>query len=286
MVIPDKFTGAVRIDLSKNGAGQGPEKQFVSATADTWNTTQASFDSYNGFDESDLGTNIVLPLVDRQVGPSNSYSTRFQIANKSPSAPAAVSLRWDGYDLSSGTPVPVTKTSSITLKAAHTCYQDRDDNAGNCLNNNDKLPSNFVGTVRMTSSQPIGVVVSRGTTAGDTFTDYEGVLLQDASKRILLPQLNKSSGWNSWFRVMVADGGTANVTVTYYGIDLPGGSISYTKAVNREFTVFQYQEDSLPSTFAGTAIIQSDRPIVALANLTNGQLSGDPDILYNGVPLN
>jgi hypothetical protein len=293
MLVADKFTGAVRIDLAKNGAGQGPEKQFISATADTWNSNQASFDSYNGFDDSDMGTDIVLPLIDRQVGPSNSYSTRFQIANKSPQAPTNVSLRWEGYDLSSGTPVPVSKTSNVVLKSARMCYQDRDDNAGNCLANNDKLPSNFIGTVRMTSTQPIGVIVSRGTTINDTFTDYQGVKSQDGSRRVLLPVLNKNygsqaggNGWNSWFRVMVADGGTANVTVKYYGLDLPGGGISYTKVVNREFTVFQYLEDNLPSGFAGTAIIESDRPIVALANLTNDLLKGDPDILYNGVPLN
>src|SRR4051812_23122190 len=145
----------------------------------------------------------------------------------------------------------------------------------------------------MTSTQPIGVIVSRGTTVNDTFTDYQGVKSQDGSKRVLLPVLNKNygaqaggNGWNSWFRVMVADGGTANVTVKYYGLDLPGGGISYTRAVNREFTVFQYLEDTLPSGFAGTAIIESDRPIVALANLTNDVFKGDPDLLYNGVPLN
>ena len=79
----------MRIDLSKNAQGQGPDKQFVSATADTWNANLASFGSYRGFDESELGSEIVLPLVDRQVGPGNSYSTRFQIVNKQPSAAGA-----------------------------------------------------------------------------------------------------------------------------------------------------------------------------------------------------
>jgi hypothetical protein len=74
--------------------------------------------------------------------------------------------------------------------------------------------------------------------------------------------------------------------VRYYGIDLPGGVVSYTRQVNREFTVFQYLEDVLPNGFAGTAIIEADKPIVALANLTNDVFKGDPDLLYNGVPLN
>jgi len=110
---------------------------------------------------------------------------------------------------------------------------------------------------------------------------------------VLLPVLNKAygpvagvgDGWGSWFRVMVADGGWATVKVTYYGIDLPDGQASYTVRVNREFTVFQYLESVLPRGFAGTAIIESDRPIVALANLFNDLLPGDPDLLYNGISL-
>jgi hypothetical protein len=73
--------------------------------------------------------------------------------------------------------------------------------------------------------------------------------------------------------------------VNYYGLDLPGGSASYTVQVNREFTVFQYLESFLPDGFAGTAIIEADRPIVALANLTTDVFGGDPDLLYNGVAL-
>ena len=114
----------------------------------------------------------------------------------------------------------------------------------------------------------------------------------DAARKVLLPVLNKNygpvgdrKGWNSWFRVLVADGGQANVTVRYFGLDLPGGTVAYTKTVFREFTVFQNEEGSLPDGFAGTAILESDRPIVALANLTTDIFWGDTDLLYNGIPL-
>src|SRR5581483_629044 len=235
---------------------------------------------------------IILPLIDRQVGPSNSYSTHFQIVNKDPSKPAHVSLRFDGFDLNNGNQF-VSKTNTITVRGARLCFQDRDDYA-NCLADGDKLPVNFVGTVRLTSDQPVGVIVNRSTTLNDTFTDYRGIRPQDAANRVLLPDLNKNygpvpgvaAGWNSWFRVMVADGGHANVTVNYYGLDLPGGHVSYTVPVDREFTVFQYLEPMLPDGFAGTAILESDRPIVALANLTTDVFKGDPDFLYNGIALN
>ena len=82
-----------------------------------------------------------------------------------------------------------------------------------------------------------------------------------------------------------ADGGEANVHIRYLGLDLPGGELSYTVHATREFTVFQFAGAVLPDGFAGTAILESDRPIVALANLSTDVFTGDTDLTYNGVPL-
>src|SRR5205823_8463860 len=153
MPLPNAFTGSVRVDLLKNGAGDGPERQFITASADTWNRLNSALGSYRGLDETELGTNIVLPLIDRQVGPSNSFSTHFQLVNKNPAQPATVTLRFDGYDLNQNL-APVTRTSTFTVKSARLCIQDRDDFA-NCLSPGDRLPFNFVGTARLTSSQPL-----------------------------------------------------------------------------------------------------------------------------------
>lgn len=289
MPVSDKYTGSVRIDLIKNGANQGPEKQFIAVSADSWNSNLASFGSYRGFDENELGNEILLPLVDRQVGPENSYSTRFTIVNKDPTRPATVNLRFDGYDLTNGG--LVTKQHTFTINGSRLCFQDSD--ANDCLGDGDNLPMNFVGTARITSSQPLAVVVDRGTYLNEGFTNYRGVRPSDAAYKVLLPVLNKNygpvpgkaNGWNSWFRVMVADGGEANVQVSYYGLDIPGGVLQYTVRVDREFTVFQHLEENLPDGFAGTAIITSDRPIVALADVYTDVFGGDPDLVYNGTPL-
>jgi hypothetical protein len=291
MVVPNGFTGSVRIDLHRNAQGQGPERQFIAVSHDTWNRLFSAFASYRGLDENELGKEVVLPLIDRQVGPGNSYSTHFQIANKNPNTPAQVTVRFEGYDLGKSPPQLVSKTNTFTIKGSRLCFQDRDDFA-NCLADGDKLPFNFVGTVTINSTEPIGVIVNRSSSLSDVFTNYRGIRPQDGARRVLLPVLNKNhgsvggaSGWNSWFRVMVADGGTARVTVRYFGLDLPGGTVSYTVNIDREFTVFQYLESMLPDGFAGTAIIESDRPIVAIANLTTDVFSGDPDLLYNGISL-
>ncbi len=289
MVVPDQFTGSVRIDLHENSSGQGMNQQFIAASADSWNSNTNSFASYRGFAETDLGQEIILPLIDRQVGPENSYSTRFTIVNQSPLRPAVITLQFDGLDLETGAAISMANT--FTVAGSRQCFQDLD--FADCLAEPDNLPFNFVGTARLSSTEPLGVVVDRGTSINDTFTNYRGVRLEDAAYEILLPVLNKNfgpvegvgNGWNSWFRVMVADGGQANVLVTYFGLDLPGGSVSYRVLVNREFTVFQHLEAMLPDGFAGTAIIEADRPIVALANLYTDIFQGDPDLLYNGIPL-
>jgi hypothetical protein len=284
------FTGSVRIDTHKNSQNEGPEKQVLTATADAWNTLYNLFSSYRGLSENDLNTTVLLPLVDREVGAFNGYSTRFQIENKNPASPARVTIRFEGFDLNNGNAF-VAKQNTLTVNGARLCFQDRDDFA-NCLAPGDRLPPNFVGTARLTSSQPIGVIVNRGTRFGDTFTNYRGFTPNDGSTRVLLPVLNKNygpyqgkSGWNSWFRVLVADGGQANVRIRYVGLDLPGGEQSYSVTAFREFTVFQFNEAFLPNGFAGTAILESDRPIVALANIYTDVFTGDTDLLYNGIPL-
>ncbi len=288
--VPANFTGSVRIETYKNQAGVPPEQQVLTATADSWNTIYNLFSSYRALDDKDMSKTVLLPLVDREVGLFNGFSTRFQIENKDPANPAQVTIRFEGFDLDNGNAF-VAKQNTLTVRGARLCFQDRDDFA-NCLAAGDRLPHNFVGTARLTSTQPIGVITSRGTRFGDTFTNYRGFRPEDGARRVLLPVLNKNygpygdrRGWNSWFRVLVADGGQANIRIRYLGLDLPGGEQSYTVQAFREFTVFQFQEPMLPNGFAGTAILESDRPIVALANIYTDVFAGDTDLLYNGIPL-
>jgi hypothetical protein len=291
MGVPPGFTGSVRIDLHTNGDGAPPSRQFISATAETWNKLFNPFSSYRALDEGELGKTVVLPLVDRQVGPDDQWSTYFQLVNKDPEEPAEVSLRFEGWDLGQDPPQFVVKTNTIPVKSARMCFQNSDTYA-NCLAPGDRLPRRFVGTARLTSTQPIGVVVNRSSDRVDVFTSYRGVRPEDGATRVLLPVLNKNygpvadrRGWNSWFRVLVADGGAANVEVRYFGRNIPGGEVAYSQQVFREFTVFQDQESVLPDGFAGSAILTSDRPIVALANLSTDVFTGDTDFIYNAISL-
>lgn len=288
--VPTNYTGSVRIQTYTNADGVTADKQLLTATADYWNTLYPLFSSYRAFDIKEMSTTVLLPLVDREVGPLNGYSTRFEIENEDPTQPAQVTIRFEGFDLDHNSAF-VAKQNTITVNGARLCFQNRDDYA-NCLAPGDALPHNFVGTARITSTRPIAVVVTRSNQFGDQLTDYRGFRPEDASTRVILPVLNKNygpygnaHGWNSWFRVLVADGGEANVRIRYVGLDLPGGEQSYTVHAFREFTVFQYQEPMLPDGFAGTAILESDRPIVAVADIYTDVFQGGTDLLYNGVPL-
>lgn len=291
MGVPAHFTGSVRIDLHTNAQGVPPSRQFISASAETWNRLFNPFSSYRALDESELGNTVVLPLMDREVGPDDQWSTYFQIENKDPDVPANVTLRFEGWDLGQDPPQYVVKTNMILVKSARMCFQNSDTFA-NCLAPGDRLPRQFVGTARLTSTQPIGVVVNRSSDRVDVFTSYRGVRPEDGATKVLMPVLNKNfgpvgdrRGWNSWFRVLVADGGAATVEVRYFGRNIPGGEVAYGRKIFREFTVFQDQEAILPDGFAGSAILTSDRPIVALANLTTDVFVGDTDLLYNAISL-
>src|SRR6185295_13425058 len=170
--VPANFTGSVRIETYKNAANVAADQQLLTATADQWNTIYNFFGSYRALDEKEMSTTVLLPLVDREVGPFNGFSTRFQIENKDPAKPAQVTMRFEGFDLNNGNAF-VAKQNTLTVRGARLCFQDRDDFA-NCLAPGDALPHNFVGTARITSTQPIGVISSRGTRYGDTFTNYRG----------------------------------------------------------------------------------------------------------------
>jgi hypothetical protein len=82
---------------------------------------------------------------------------------------------------------------------------------------------------------------------------------------------------------MVTDGGAANLRIRYIDPSLPGGELSYSTSMYRTATFITPWEQGLPDGFAGSMVIESDRPIVALGNVTTGSFPGDSDLMYEGV---
>ena len=270
--VPSGFAGAVRVDTSANSEGVAAWDQFLAASVDTYNTPFNLLASYRGLTRGELSTRVVLPLVERQIGPDGSYGTRFQIVSGD-SKPVRVSLHIEGID---GAGNPVSKDSTFTFTGAKQCEQSADD-AANCLAPGDALPPGFSGTARVVASSAVGIVVQRGSYFGG-YASYRAMPEEEGSRRVALPAANNTS----WIRIRVVDGGVANVRIRYTGGNLPGGQQMQTVTVRGTATVFQ-ADAGLPAGFDGAAIVESDRPIVALGAFDFGA-GGDRGLIYDAFP--
>jgi len=249
--------------------------------------------SYDGFivepaSASDLGTQISMPLAIKLDG----FYTQYLLSNPNPTATTATIT----YVGNTG-----TYTVNLNLPANGTASHSVYEAAGG-------IPEGFVGAATITASQPIAAVLFRSkmTAPGsfvdeDLYTAVNGIPVNKATTTAKLPlifrrayQTGGFSGYNTWVSVSVADGGTANVTITAIndtsntapGCNAPG-TYTTTKTITGSFIFYQNANvdsglgASPPSCFWGGMTITSDRPIVVIANATNDLNRGDNDGLYN-----
>lgn len=251
--------------------------------------------SYDGFvvgasasdSTDDLGTTTAIPLAIKLGG----YYTQILISNPN-GATANVTINYSG---NTGN-YSVALTISANGTANHSVY----DIAGG-------IPEGFVGAATITSDQPVAAVLFRSkmTSPGsfvdeDLYTAVNGVPTDRATSIAKLPLIFRRagaggglSGYNTWVSVSVADGSTANVTITAIndtsngvaGCNAPATYTS-TKAVVGSFVFYQNLDSDngfgqAPGCFWGGITIIADKNIVVVANATNDLVPGDNDGLYN-----
>jgi hypothetical protein len=251
--------------------------------------------SYDGFvvgasagdTTDDLGTTTAIPLAIKLGG----YYTQILISNPNPTA-ANVTVNYAGNTGSYSVPLTVSANGT----ANHSVY----DVAGG-------IPEGFVGAATITSDQPIAAVLFRSkmTAPGsfvdeDLYTAVNGVPTDRATTTAKFPLVFRRagaggglSGYNTWISVSVADGSTANVTLTAIndtsngvaGCNAPATYTS-TKSVTGSFVFYQNADSENgfgqnPTCFWGGMTITADKPIIAVANATNDLVPGDNDGLYN-----
>jgi len=257
-----------------------------------WQEALRKLASYDGFivegGTSDLGTTIAMPLAIKLSG----FYTQYLLSN--PGATTAnATITYVG---NTGTySVPLTIAPNGT--ASHSVYEQ----VGG-------IPEGFVGAATIVSDQPIAAVLFRSkmTTPGsfvdtDLYTAVNGTPTVRATQTAKLPLIFRRayrtgsfSGYNTWFSVSVADGSTANITITAIndtsnaapGCNAPG---TYTTNTTVTGSKIFYQnldvESGLgatpPACFWGGVTITSDKPIIVIANATNDLNQGDNDGLYN-----
>ncbi len=249
--------------------------------------------SYDGFvvggagdTTDDIGTTIAIPLAIKLDG----YYSQILLSNANAVA-ANATITYTG---NTGTyTVPLSIGANGT--ASHSVYEA----VGG-------IPEGFVGAATITSDQPLAAVLFRSkmTSPGsfvdeDLYTAVNGVPTDRATTTAKLPLIFRRAyataglfGYNTWFSILVAGGGSANVTITAIndtsnsapGCNAPG---TYTTNLTVQGSTVVYQNldqnngVGSAACFWGGVTITSDVPVVVIANATNDINVGDNDGLYN-----
>lgn len=267
---PAGFSGAVRVESLSTS--RGVPAANISATVETWNDSFNLLTSYRALNRSEAGTRVLLPLIEREVGPDASFNTFFHMQSADTSRVVRINLHLEGVDANGA---PVVKDSAFSFRGARSCVQVAADGA-NCLNPADALPSGFAGWARIEASAPISVVVERGSYFYGYGT-YAGVSQSNAASRVALPAVQG----DSFLRIMTASGGSASVQARFISDD--GSQRTSTITVNGTATVFL--ANLTPEGFDGAAILEADSAIVAVASYGVGGVGPDRGLLYEGAPL-
>lgn len=279
MPVAEGFAGSVQAILHTNGQGASPTQQTVVGSAGIWNEQTMDFASYRAITNGELGTTVLLPLIERNA--SGYWSTYFQI--QSPGPDANVTLRIVGKANNQ----PIAQQNTFTVHGSTLCIQD--DPGRDCLGQTPGLPNGFQGYAVLTSSEKIGVVVHRANWAQELLSNYRGVRSGQATRKAYVPLVvknatsNARTGEDSFLRIMVADGSTGNVTVRYKGAT--GSTVTQNLSVAGATTLSMNNLSvPLPSGFVGSAIVESNKPLVTVVGLTTGHAPGDNRVMFNAVP--
>jgi hypothetical protein len=205
--------------------------------------------------------------------------------NARPGVANEVKLRYEGTN-GAGDRVEIEHT--VVVDSVLTCDQ-RAPGAAGCLPVERDLPPSFTGSVRMQAVEPIAVLAQRMGPDG-ALGDYRGFTVEEASRQVVLPVLDKrfgpfgeQRGWSSWLRIMTFDGSVAHVRIIYYSRQFPGGLLRPPMSVDRTATVRQEDETALPDGWVGSAVVVADRPVIVVANVESDVFRGDALMMYSGV---
>jgi hypothetical protein len=283
--LPEQFEGSLIIETVPSDEEEAAA--LLAASADIFNVELSSFASYKGlgWDSSatgDLSTAVLVPVVFKNFGEYTGWNTQFAISTADPTQTTEVTVT---YCCDERLPEPDGSLHKTFVVQASTII-DQGLEA--------ELPDGFEGSAVITGEQPLAVVQTTASALPNkvSFQAFVGIPQSTASTSVWLPLLYKDSGWkgplgdaagwNSWFQVQVASGGTANIQVTYYGDELDGGSLSFSDSVTGSKSFDQHTDLLLPADFEGAAVITSDEPIAVVGGIWSDAYQGDADALFAG----
>ena len=282
--LPANFQGSLVVELVADGEQSVVDTQILAATVDIYHSQRASFATYRGLGWSeadgtgDLSTRVYLPLVHKNAG--GGWNTRFFVSAADPALATNLTLTYCCDSRLAGAGGSLERKVSISAWGIVDPAQDSG------------LPDGFEGSLSIAGDQAVAVVGTWSWAPGgiDTFAAYAGVPQADAATAVWVPLVyrgfgykgptGEARGWGSWLRVQVADGGTANVKVTYHGSNIPEGSVSFSETVTGATFIIQQDDPLLPVGFEGSAVIVSDRPIAVLAGASSDAYQGDTNFMF------
>jgi hypothetical protein len=228
--------------------------------------------SYSALPDPATGSTVYAPAVMNQA--YGGYTTGFGIANTG-SATTTVTVTYRNPD---GSAISTTRSQTLAPNAYWGLYQGEVGTP---------LPVNFSGTATITSSpaQNLAVIVNEVGPGG--FLTYTAS--NSGATTLYAPVVfnNAYGGYNTGMGIQnVSTTSTANVTINYAGGTVTK-SQTFTIGPRGYAGIYNGSGNGagLPSGFAGSAVITSDQPLVAIVNEVIGSQGTSYNTIAAGIPI-
>jgi hypothetical protein len=215
--------------------------------------SQYASDAYPGV--SDVATSVFLPIIMAQLGP---WNTRIAVQNAG-TGNANVTISYVG----AGAPAPTTITN---LPPNMTALVDQ-ASAG---------VTNFNGSAKVTSNQPLAVEVDEYKSTGGVLISYAGVPSAQADNVIYMPGFIAQGLWATDFTIVNTEGVPATVNVTFTSSSeslsgtIPANGSAYINGTNH----VGFTGNPPLSNYYGAAKVTSNTKVVVVYNLANSGNGG------------
>ena len=247
--------------LSFNGSATVISTNPVGIVVEEYKTTGGVLITYNGVPASDIATTVYMPGFIGQ----GAWATDFTIVNTE-STSANISVTFAGS----------TKTLSGSIPGNSSVYINGYAGVYPAGWTGSAPTTGYYGAASVTSTKNIVIAYNEANSGGgpgNLQSGYLGFPASEASSSVVVPLVENlySTGWVTTFSVQSIDGTPANLTLTYSGNLTPlCNPCTYNMPAGVSAHTFNQQSDGhVPQHFLGGVTINSNKPIVVIADQTN-----------------
>lgn len=242
---PSNFSGSIVVS-----ADQPIAAIVTAANSETGN--QYASDAYAGV--SEVSDSIFLPII---MGNLGVWNTRMAIQNAG-SGDATITIDYIGDDAPADTQIAGLPPNMMAMV-------DQQDNPG---------MDNFNGAAKVTSDQPLAILVDEYKTTGGVLVSYVGVPLSQADISVYMPGFIAQGVWATDFTIVNTTNDTANVTVDFAGStkslsgSIGGEGSAYVNGYTGAYPA-GWSGEAPTSGYYGAATVTSNKEVVVVYNISN-----------------